>query len=283
MTYPLDITTLGVYTIEVVAVDSWDAESNKISCEVTIGNPSGTVTAELPEVYTELDFVDGRIVDTKDKFTITVKGGTIVNTPLTFAGKTKTVGAYHVTAAGMNTTLKFKEYTVSTLSDFYNSSTGFSVEVLYINHAPSGTQGIVCGTQKPGGWGLAESNGVPYFFTYIGASGSTNLSIGSNSSKTELNHLIGTFLYDSATNTTYTAIYLNGQVVKTGSAAGKVGVYSTAGIGDAFCIGGDINSSGGSNEFPMTDFVVADVKFYAHALNYKQAETAYNNAVAYFS
>ena len=283
MTYPLDITTPGVYTIEVVAVDSWDAESGKISCEVTIGNPSGTITSELPEVYTELDFADGKIVDTKDKFNVTVKGGTVTNTPLTFAGKTKTVGAYRVTAAGMNTVLKFKEYSVSTLSDFYNSSTGFSVEALYINYDPNSTQGIVCGTQKPGGWGLAESSGVPYFFTYIGASGSTNLSVGSKSNTAELNHIIGTFIYDSATNTTYTAIYLNGKVVKTGSSEGKVGVHGTAGIGDSFCIGGDINSTGGSNEFAMTDFVIADVKFYAHALNYKQAETAYNNAVAYFS
>ncbi len=283
LTFPLDISSAGTYTIEVVAVDSWDAESGKITSKAVIGNAGGeTLSGELPEVYTDFDFTVGTITDTNGKFEITVNGGTVINTPLAFAGNTKTVGAFKVSAAGEHAVVKFKDYTAATLTNFYNNATGFSVEALYINYAPSGSQGIVCGTQNPGGWGLAESSGVPYFFTYAG-SGSINISIGKAASKTELNHIVGTVLYDSVANKTYAAIYLNGELAASGSYTGKVGVHSSDAIGTAFCFGADIGGNGTGSDFKMSNFVLADAKIYAHSLNYKQAETAYKNAVAYFA
>ncbi len=282
LTFPLDISSAGKYTVEVTAVDSWDAESGKITCEKTIGDAGGTLPAELPEVYTDFEFTGGTVTDTGGKFTINVNGATVVNTPLTFAGKTATVGALKISAAGQNATVKFKEYTAATLTNFYNSTTGFSVEALYINYAPGGSQGIVCGTQSPGGWGLAESNGTPYLFTYVNG-GSINISVGKAASKTELNHIVGTVLYDSATGKTFTAVYINGELAASGSQTGKVAVHSSETIATVFCLGADTGSAGTGTDFKMTSFVLADAKIYAHALNFKQVETAYNNAVAEFN
>lgn len=281
LTFPLDISATGTYTVEVVAVDSWDAESGKITCQKQVGTAGGTISAELPEVYTDFEFKNGTVTDTNGKFAITLNGATVVNTPLTFAGKTATVGALKVSKSGEHAVVKFKDYTASTLTNFYNSDTGFSVEALYINYAPNSKQGIVCGTHSPGGWGLAEAGGVPYFFTYVG-SGSINISASKATSQTELNHIIGTVLYDSVANKTYTAVYVNGELANSGSYTGKVGVHSTEAIGTAFCFGADIGGGGKGTDFPMTNFVLADAKIYAHALNFKQAETAYKNAVEKF-
>jgi hypothetical protein len=78
-------------------------------------------------------------------------------------------------------------------------------------------------------------------------------------------------------------MYINGELVKSNSAANKVGIHSDESIATAFCLGADISGGGGGSDFQMTNFRLTDVKFYASALNYKQVETAYNNAVAAFS
>jgi adenine deaminase len=77
-------------------------------------------------------------------------------------------------------------------------------------------------------------------------------------------------------------VYINGELIGSGSYTGKVGVHSTEAIGTAFCFGADIASTGKGTDFPMTNFVLADAKIYAHALNFKQAETAYAKAVENF-
>jgi hypothetical protein len=282
LTFPLDITSAGIYTIEVVAVDSWDAKSGKIKCEATIGSAEGTLSAELPEVYTDFEFKNGTVTDTNGKFDITVNGATVVNTPLTFAGKTANVDVFNISASGQNAVVKFKDYTSVTLPDFYNSATGFSIEALYVNRDQSGKQGIVCGTQSPGGWGLAQSGGTPYFFTYASGA-SININVGNAASKTSLTHIVCTTQYVSTTDTTHTAIYVNGDLAKSGSAKGKVAVHSNNNVATAFCLGADIDSNGAGSDFQMTDFRLTDVKFYASALNFKQVETAYNNAVTEFS
>jgi hypothetical protein len=153
---------------------------------------------------------------------------------------------------------------------------------MFVNKVPAGSQGIVCGTQTPGGWGLAQKEGSPYFFTYA-EGGSINISTGKATPKTELTHVVCTTLYDSTKNTTLTAIYINGELAKSGSAKGKVVVHSSENVATAFCLGADIDSNGTGNDFKMTDFRITDVKFYASALNFKQVETAYNNAVSEFS
>jgi hypothetical protein len=174
-----------------------------------------------------------------------------------------------------------KAPTSVTLPDFYNSATGFSIEALYVNRDQSGKQGVVCGTQNPGGWGLAENAGVPYFFVYVGSS-SISITAKSATPKTELTHIVCTFIYNSSANKTNAALYINGELIGSGSYTGKVGVHSTEAIGTAFCFGADIASTGKGTDFPMTNFVLADAKIYAHALNFKQAETAYAKAVENF-
>ncbi len=283
LTFPLDISTGGSYTAEVVAVDSWGAESGKITCTAQFGESGNTLTSELPEVYDDLDFTGTAIVSVKGNFTAELRGGAEVGTEaFTFAGKQKTLSALKVNAKGQYGLVKFKDYTASTVTNFYNSETGFTVEAMFVNKAPGGSQGIVCGTQSPGGWGLAQSNGSPYFFTYVG-SGSININAGKTASTAELTHIVGTTLYSSATNKTHTALYINGELVKSGSYTGKVGVHSDAAIATAFCLGADISSGGNGSDFQMTNFALTDVKFYASALNFKQVETAYKSAVAEFS
>ena len=283
LVFPLDITTSGSYTAEVVAVDSWGAESGKITCTAQFGDAGNTLTSELPAVYDDLDFTGTAIVSVNGKFTAELRGGATVGTEaFTFAGKQKTVPALKVSANGQYGLVKFKDYTASTVTNFYNSETGFTVEAMFVNKAPSGSQGIVCGTQSPGGWGIAQSDGSPYFFTYA-EGGSININAGKATSKTELTHIVATTLYDSAKNTTYTALYINGELSKSGSAKGKALVHSNNEVGTAFCLGADIDSSGTGNDFQMTNFSITDVKFYASALNFKQVETAYANAVSEFS
>ncbi|MBR3715478.1 MAG: metallophosphoesterase [Clostridia bacterium] len=281
LSFPLEIAVAGEYMIDVVAVDSWDAKSGKITCEVSVSGAGGNLSAELPDVYTDFEFKNGAVTDTNGKFDIKINGATVVNTQLTFAGKTANTDAFKVSALGQNAVVRFKDYTSATLSNFYNSSMGFSIEALYTNYAPGGTQGIVCGTQSPGGWGLAEKDGVPYLFTYVG-SGNINISINKASSKKELNHVVCTMIYDSASNKTYSAIYLNGKLVNSGSYTGKIRINSTNSVGTAFCLGADISAAGTGSDFGMKNFVLADAKIYVGALNYEQVNTAYNNAVENF-
>jgi len=283
LTFPLDITSSGKYTVDVIAVDSWNAESAKISCEFKLGEGGSTLTSELPEVYDDFDFSGTAIVSAKNKFTASLMGGaTIGNATFTFNKTAKTLPALKVTQKGQYALVKFKDYTASTITNFYNSAEGFTVEAMFVNRLPDGSQGIVCGTQSPGGWGLAQNAGKPYFFTYVG-SGSINISASKSAPSTELTHIVGTVLYNSSTNTTHTAIYINGEIANSGSYSGKVGVNSDASVATSFCFGADISSGGGGGDFQMADFMLTDVKFYASALNYKQVETAYNNAVTEFS
>jgi hypothetical protein len=60
-------------------------------------------------------------------------------------------------------------------------------------------------------------------------------------------------------------------------------VHTSAEIATAFCLGADIAKGGVGSDFQMTSFRLTDVKIYAQALNFKQVETAYNNAVAAFT
>ena len=50
----------------------------------------------------------------------------------------------------------------------------------------------------------------------------------------------------------------------------------------AFCLGSDLDGGSTGTDFPTTSFAITDVKVYASALNYKQAESAYNAAVEAF-
>jgi hypothetical protein len=75
---------------------------------------------------------------------------------------------------------------------------------------------------------------------------------------------------------TTTTLYINGVQVNTAEKAGKIAPSLS------FCLGADIQQNNGTAEFFMTDFSLADVKIYDSSLNFKQVETAYNNAVSSF-
>lgn len=268
----------GEYKVVVTAVDSWDAVSNEIYGEFKVGTGEMNLPSELPDTYADIDFENGKVEDTKGKLHITVNNATIGNKELKFAGKTATVSALSVNAQGQNAIVKFKEYDASNISDFY--SKGFSVEGVFINRAPSGSQGAICGTQG-GGWGIAQSDGVPYLFTYI-ANGSSNITAQKASSTTEMTHALATFKYDASANKTVVALYLDGVLVAMDTKIGKIKISSSGAAANAFVLGADIDKNGTGTDFKMTDFSITDVKIYAEALNRKQVETAYNKAVENF-
>lgn len=277
--FPLSIAGVGEYRIEVAAIDSWNAVSAKMSCELTVEAVGGG-TDTLPVVYTDFEFTGGQISDTNNKFTVDMQGATITDTTLTFAGTTKTVSAFRVLEVGQHATLRFKDYNASTMTNFYNSPTGYTIEALYVNYAPGGRQGIVCGTQKAG-TGLAELDGKPYFYTYA-IGGDINASSGSAASKTELNHAVCTAIYDAQSNKTYTALYINGELVASGVSNGEIKISTREDIATALCFGADIANSGKGDDFQTSDFALVDVKIYSDALNQNQVGTAYQNAVDNF-
>lgn len=278
--WPINSLSDGEYKVSVVAVDSWDAVSNEIYGEFKMGAGAAELPSELPDTYADIDFNDGKVEDTKGKLQITLNNAVVGNRELTFAGKTATVPALSVEAGGQNVILKFKDYSASTITDFYNSESGFSIEGVFINRAPSGSQGAICGTQN-GGWGIAQSSGVPYLFTYIGSS-SSKITAQKASSTTEMVHALATFKYDSSTNKTTTALYLDGVLVAKDAKSGKIAISASAGAANAFVLGADIDSNGFGNDFKMTNFSIIDTKIYAEALNRNQVQTAYNNAVKNF-
>lgn len=266
------------YRVEITAFDSWGLQSNVFEYSFKL-SASGSLTDILPEPYADINFENGTATDAKGNLNITLNGASVSNTTLTFGGNTKTLGALVVSKSGNYAIATFKNYTSSTISNFYNSADGFSVEALYINRAPSGTQGIFCGTQN-GGWGLATTeSGKPGLCTYIG-SGSTYYYTKDSAvaSTSEMTHVVATVV--TVNGTTYTSLYVNGKIAANASNSGSLYVGSST---NSFGIGGDIDTKGTATDFPMTNFAVADIKIYSEALNQNQVKTAYNNALALFN
>ena len=266
------------YKVEVVAVDSWGAKSAAATATVT---PGADATSELPTPYADVDFDNGQITDKMGNLDLTLNGATVADTSVTFGGKTKTMGALNVTAAGQSAVANFNKFDYSAMSGFYNSPVGFTFEAFYVNRAPSGTQGIFCGTEY-GGLGLATRNGAPGFCTYIGTTSKntyyyTPNTAGAAASKTELTHVVGTAVYYDGN--VITATYVNGELVESRTIAGQLIVTKDAAYAMSLCIGNDI----GPSQFKMSDFSCVDVKVYDVALNANQVKTAYDNACALFN
>ena len=280
-TWSLGTLVDGEYKVSVVAVDSWDAVSNELVVEFKVGTGSSEeLPSELPDTYADIDFKDGKAEDVKGKLQITVNNAKIGDRELTFAGKTATVPALSVEASGQNAIVKFSEYNASTITEFYNSETGFSVEGVFVNRSPSGSQGVICSTQN-GGWGIAQSSGTPYLYTYI-ANGSSKITAPKASSTTTMTHVVATFHYDSTTNKTTTVLYLDGVMVTKDVKAGKIAISPYAPAANAFVLGADIYTDGSGSDFKMTNFSIIDTKIYAVALNRNQVDTAYKTAVENF-
>ncbi len=267
------------YKVEVIAVDSWDAQSAALTTTINVSSES---TSELPEAYGDFDFVNGEVVDTKGKFTIENTNATITPTSVTFNGTTKTLDAFNVTASGQFATATFNDYACADIGKFYNSASGFSFEAFYVNRAQSGTQGILCATEY-GGLGLASTGGgKPGLCTYVTSTKSykyTNPSTAT--STTELTHVVATAIaYDGSL---YTAIYVNGELAASNTFDGEVYLPVDNAKYLPYANTLTIGDDSGAARFPMSDFTCVDVKVYDVALNANQVKTAYDNACALFN
>lgn len=274
-----NLTIGNEYEVTLVAVDSWGAESNKVTAKVKAegGKPAEVNKTEL---YVDIDFPSSGMTDTKGNVTVTNNGAEIGKFEVSHAGKKYTVNALHATS-GKHAICKFNS--LASASDFRKFAEGnFSVEAFYVAKSSTGkVQGIVCGTQA-GGWGLAEqASGQPYFIT--GGSGGLNgynpsVVAGATASRTELTHVVAT--YDFAEKKSY--IYINGKLSASASIneGFKVGAGSTF---NYFCLGDDITASLVGGDFPAGDMIIADAKIYTGALTAEEVSTAYASAVANLS
>ncbi len=279
LSYSIGTLTAGTdYKIEVVAVDSWDAQSNALTATVSV---TDTDTSVLPEAIVDIDFnADGTATDVKGNSTVTLIGGaTIGEKEFTHNGLKNTLAALNVTASGQSGTLTIDKYDTSTINDLYNGAAGFTLEAFYISNDMDGTDkataGVLCATEY-GGLGIATTNhGTPGFCTYTTEKKSYNYTYAKGkASATDLTHVVATgIVYDGKF---YTAIYVNGELQGSSELKGELWIGDTRFVpyANQLSIGNDI----GPNGFPMKDFSCVDVKVYDVALNANQVKTAYENA-----
>lgn len=279
-------TVLGgkTYVAEVTAVDSWGATSETVKVTFTV--PEG-FDGTLPEAFIDIEFnADGTATDKKGVATVDLIGGaTIASKDVTFKGVTKPMVGIHSNASGDSGTLTFKDYTLADMDAFYNSASGFSFEVFYVNRVKGSTCGIFCATEY-GGLGFAETTnsgrpaGTPGFCVY-GSSKKTFYYTAGNkaASTTELTHVVCTAIYYEGN--IYANIYVNGELTGTNTIPGKVWMTDSryTSYANQLSICNDIGSVG----YPTSNCTVVDVKVYNCALNPEQAKTAYNNAAALFN
>ncbi len=269
------------YKVEVIAVDSWGAESAAVTATFEVSATfDGTINAT--DVLVDVEFnADGTATDSKGNATVTLVGGaTVESKDVTHGGITKPLAGLQVAAKGQSGTITFTNYDLEAMKGLYNGAKGFSLEAFYINRVKSGTQGIICATEF-GGLGMADSNsGVPGLCSYY-ASGKYDYTRGSTvASATELVHVITTsVIYDG---NLYTSVYVNGELTQSKSIA-STGYWMTdsryASYANQLSLGNDI----GPNGFPTSDFTMVDAKVYSIALNPEQVKTAYNAAKALFN
>jgi hypothetical protein len=268
-TWSVSLGTLaaGEYQVKLEAFDSWDASAT-VTKSFKIEGPEPIQKG----LYADIDFAGGTVRDSKGKLTVTNKGATIAQTSVSHAGKAYTVPAMK---AGDS---KYVECQFNEIGSFDEArafmSEGFSIETFFVDKAPgSAAHGVFCGTQY-GGWGFAlRATGVPYFIVgedsynhYVSVDAS------SASSTTELTHVV--CVYDPAARKM--SLYLNGAPSASNSISGSF-YPGAAPCFNRFCLGADI--SGGAPEFPCTDMVITDAKWYVGALDATAVQGAYQAAV----
>ena len=264
----------GTYEVTLTAYDSWDA-----SATVT---KSFTVEGAEPMqkgLYADIDFDGGAAHDSKGKLTVTNRGATFAGTAVTHAGQSYTVPAMQAGAS------KYLECQFNEIGSFAEAraflSEGFSIETMFVDREPGtvansngGTHGVFCGTQY-GGWGLAlRSSKVPYFV--VGEDSKNNyviLDASSSISQTDLTHVV--CVYDPAARKA--TVYVNG------SASGSKSISGSLYPGDGntynrFCLGADISLTS-TPDYPCTDMIITDAKFYTGALDATAVQAAYQAAV----
>ncbi len=269
----------GKHKIEIVAVDSWGAKSNAVSTEVDIDDSS--VNAVPPEAYVDIDMsTDGTIKDSKGNANVTLNGALVENTAHTFNGNTAEIPSFNVKESGQHAVVNFNEYNHTNITDLYNGKEGFSVEGLFVNRSPAGSQSIA-GANQSGGWNFALSDNSPYMYIYLSSSAKIYKEMPLPTD--ELTHMLLTFFYDEAAEKTKMTLYVNGKEISTLPALGEIRISAIEKAAATFCLGADVDENGMGTQNPMTDFSLADFKLYKSALNYKQVKTACDNATAVFN
>ena len=261
----------GTYTVQLTAYDSWDA----------FGSCTKSFTVEGAEpiakgLYADIDFDGGTAHDRLGKLTVTNKGATIAQTTVSHGGKSYSVPALQASASGY-VQCQFDEFVSSAVMTSFLRE-GFSLAAMFVDRDPGAgvnpTHGIFCGTQY-GGWGLAlRATSVPYFVVGENSSNSyVILDANTTAPKTELTHVV--CVYDASVK--QMTIYVNGNAAGSKSISGIF--YPGAGNAfNRFCLGADISTSS-EPDYPCTDMVITDAKFYAGALDAAAVKTAYETAV----
>ena len=264
-------------------------------------NPDVT-PAEPVTPYADIDFFDGEIFDNKNKIALelqpmgSLESICIEEKSMKFMGKEKVLSVLSVKAVGAKAKGVFTEITNSTSFDkFVAENGGFSVEVFYLDNSTVGAnRGIVCctesigGDSKRSGWGIAESaSGAPYFITGHTAENIYSSVYAHEASKEEPVHIVGVYNAETKRN----AIYVNGSLVSSDSAAGeftsadKIDVYEGFNMANVFYIGADPSGAGKKAEkcdFPSNNLTVIDVKFYACALTDADVKAAFTKSASVF-
>lgn len=262
----------GTYEVTLTAYDSWDASSS-VTKSFTIDGPQPMQKG----LYADIDFTGGTARDSKGKLTVTNRGATFGQLSVRHGGQSYTVPAMQ---AGDS---KFVECQFNEIGSFDEArsfmSEGFSIEAFFVDKSPgTAIHGVFCGTQA-GGWGLAMKGGEqqPYPPYFVVGENSYNsyvfLYATSSISSSELTHVVCT--YDPSTKKAN--MFINGKLNNSQTISGQFYPGESPTF-NRFCLGADISKSA-IPDFPCTNMVITDAKWYVGALDAAAVQTAYNTAV----
>jgi hypothetical protein len=266
--------TAGTYEVKLTAYDSWDASAT-VTKSFTIEGPQPMEKG----LYADIDFTGGTPRDNKGKVTVTNRGASIAETAVTHAGQSYNVPAMRAGAS------QYVECQFNEIGSFDEARAfmgeGFSIETMFVDREPgtvannnNGIHGVFCGTQY-GGWGLAlRSSKVPYLV--VGENTKNNyviLDASASISATDLTHVV--CVYDPSVRKA--TVYINGSASASKSISGSF--YPGDGnTYNRFCLGADISLTS-IPDYPCTDMIITDAKFYTGALDATAVQAAYQAAV----
>jgi len=261
------------YTFELVAYDTWGAESNKVV--YTYEPKLDLAGAKVPDTYIDVDFAGGAATVAKGPATIELAGATVADTAVKHNGVSKTLPTLNVTGAGQYGKLTLTEFGDN--FDFQNmiKKNGLTIEAVYVNRSKSDTQGIVSGYEKYG-IGIVENAGKPAFTAYVG-SGLQTAEFTAASSAEDLVHVIA--VYSRSTSANSVSVYVNGEKAST-VVSGTLKVQETN--HNVLYLGANCKANGEANN-QTTDLSIVDVKVYAEKFTHAQAIVRYNQFVEEFS
>ena len=261
------------YTFELVAYDTWGAESNKVV--YTYEPKLDLEGAKIPDTYIDVDFAGGAATVAKGPATIELVGATVADTAVKHNGVSKTLPTLNVTGAGQYGKLTLTEFGDN--FDFQNmiKKNGLTIEAVYVNRSKNGTQGIVSGYEKYG-IGITENTGKPAFTAYVG-SGLQTAEFTAASSSEDLVHVIA--VYSRSTSANSISVYVNGEKASA-VVSGTLKVQETN--HNVLYLGANCTANGTANS-QATDLSIVDVKVYAEKFTHAQAIVRYNQFVEEFS